>query len=268
MEESLHHHRLRDVAGIILVILFLALTVKTFVLDAIQVPSQSMESTLFPGDFVFVNKLIYGAKSPKYFPFIHSAIPFLTLPAFRSVARGDVIVFELPRTSNSAGIKYPVYFVKRCLGIAGDTIMIGKGKIMIANGNISYQCEFKDTAGIEPGPLVIPKRGARIGLTLSGISGWERIIQDEGHRVEVSGGAILVDGSASTSYTIEKNYLFVLGDNIDHSYDSRFWGFLPEDNVIGKTVAVYWSIIPHAAGWNLSDLFTSIRWNRIGTFVH
>jgi signal peptidase I len=78
---------------------------------------------------------------------------------------------------------------------------------------------------------------------------------------------IIIDNKPVSSYTIEKNYLFVLGDNLNHSYDSRYWGFLPEENIIGKAMMVYWSRSQLKPSRGFSGFLSSIRWNRIGRFV-
>lgn len=96
-----------------------------------------------------------------------------------------------------------------------------------------------------------------IDLTRAHFSQWEELIRREGHVVERSAAGFLIDGQQARSYTVEQDYLFVLGDNRNHSYDSRYWGFLPEGNVVGKATLVYWS----------ASQVEGIRWGRIGTLV-
>jgi signal peptidase I len=210
---------LRGYIEIVLVTLVIGIVVKTFVLGAIRIPSPSMESTLHRGDFVLVNKLVYGAPIPWVSSSSRAGFSSFHLPKIRSIARGDVIVFELPPQA-SPGSSDPVYFVKRCVGVGGDVVSIHDGSVFV-NGKHFDTGSTDDTAVGDFGPVQVPS------------------------------------GS-----------LFVLGDNREHSYDSRYWGFLPVSNVIGQVIMVYWSVDISRSTHTIAALFSSIRWNRIGTFVH
>jgi len=248
-------------AVLLLITVFAATILKTFVVDAIFVPSPSMKETLLDGDFVLVNKLIYGAKLPQQLPFTRAKIPLIQLPALRSIERGDVIVFELPMASSEALYRKPVSFVKRCVALGGDKVSIRNGVLFVNDiaSKTKIQEYYDDAHPLSDqyGPVTIPRRGDAISLTRENLSAWDDVIAREGHTVEQTASAILIDGQATTHYMIEKNYLFVLGDNRNHSYDSRYWGFLPEENVVGKAMMVYWSADPKSG----------VRWDRIGKLV-
>jgi signal peptidase I len=126
--------------------------------------------------------------------------------------------------------------------------------------------------------VVVPKKGDVISLTPENLERWDTFIRREGHSVERDPrGAILIDGKASSTYTVERNYLFAMGDNRDNSLDGRFWGFVPEENLIGTPMIVYWSWDPDKPILDLTSvksIFTgfvdkcgSIRFGRIGTLV-
>ena len=114
------------------------------------------------------------------------------------------------------------------------------------------------------GPVWIPKKGETIDLTLENLPIYERAIRNyEGNRLEVKDGKILINGTESDRYTFRMDYYMMLGDNRDNSADSRFWGFVPEDHIVGKPILVWLSLDKDRS------LFDGgIRWNRLFRWVH
>ena len=108
------------------------------------------------------------------------------------------------------------------------------------------------------GPVVIPSRGQSVELNLSNLPLYERLIDVyEDHDLEVRDGLIYIDGKQASSYTFEMDYYWMMGDNRHNSADSRYWGFVPEDHVVGKPLFVYFSL-------NKDKKFPgNIRWNRM-----
>ncbi len=202
--------RLRDVAEVVALTVALALAVKTFVVDAVHVPSASMENTLMVGDFVLVDKFLYGPSTPRFLPIVGSRLPALRIPGPGSPHRGDVIVFYAPDGTP------PRLYVKRLVGLPGDTVMIRGGTLIVNGQEIASPPSAKPARTPVPdfGPVVVPKAGERV-------------------------------------------LYFVLGDNRDDSLDSRAWGFVPFDRVVGRAMMIYWSV----------DGRTGIRWTRPGTVV-
>ena len=109
------------------------------------------------------------------------------------------------------------------------------------------------------GPVWIPKRGESIELTLDNISVYERPIVDyEGNSLEVKDGKIFINGNESNSYTFKMDYYWMMGDNRHNSADSRYWGFVPEDHIVGKPLFV-WLSLDKDRSW----LDGKIRWERL-----
>jgi signal peptidase I len=263
--------RLRGYAVILPVAVLAALLLKAFVIGAIRIPSDSMAGTLLPGDCVLINKLVYGTTTPVQLPFSEARFPGLRLPGLRSVGRGDVIVFRFPGDPDAPHDRDAVYFVKRCVGIGGDRVEISRGICSVNGEDIQYPVAGVPAAGAANdrfGPVIVPARGDSVLLTPSNYSPLETVIRREGHRAENNQfSGVLIDGSPARSYRFEKDYLFVLGDNRDRSYDSREWGFLPRENVVGEAMLIYWSWpAGRSGGGPVADL-GSIRWDRIGMFV-
>lgn len=230
-------NKLRDAGIIIFVTIAAAIILKTYFIGAVCVPTLSMEPTLLPGDYVLINKTIHGIK-PKL-----ASFPFFRFPAIKNIERGDVLLFELPQINNVVS-ETPFYFLKRCIGLPGDTITV-----------------------MNFGQIVVPGRGDVIYLNRKNYDEWAQLIEKEGHRIEKIMDEIFIDGILIKSYTIEQNYLFVLGDNIQHSYDSRHWGFLNKDNVVGKAMMIYWSVSSQEYVKKFPEYFHSIRWDRVGSFI-
>lgn len=112
------------------------------------------------------------------------------------------------------------------------------------------------------GPVWIPKKGATLQLTLANLPIYERPIRVyEGNDLQVRGGKIYINGKQTDKYTFRLNYYWMMGDNRDNSADSRFWGFVPEDHIVGKPIFIWWSHSPDHPG------FSGIRWNRLFKFV-
>lgn len=112
------------------------------------------------------------------------------------------------------------------------------------------------------GPVWIPAKGQSIQLTLDNLPIYERCIRTyEGNTLEVADGKIIINGKVATSYTFKLDYYWMMGDNRHNSLDSRYWGFVPEDHIVGKPIFIWWSSDPDRNG------FGGIRWSRLFRFV-
>jgi signal peptidase I len=228
--------------------LFLFVVIRSFFVEAFKIPTGSMEGTLLVGDFLLVNKLVYGAE-----------VPFtnVKLPGMRAPRRGDIIVFQWPvdRTKN---------FVKRVVGLSGDTLEMRDGQL-IRNGqtvNESYALHTSPDSDVSDEefnwqqayllsahhPVASSPRSPMSVPTLEASPGY--------HPSRNNWGPIVVpDG----------NY-FVLGDNRDNSLDSRYWGFVADSLVRGQPLVVYYSYDPDGAV--KLDWLTRVRWKRFGEMIH
>jgi len=269
-----------------------ALFIITFIIQNTRIPTGSMEDTILVGDFVLVNKFIYGASSPRYIPFTEIELPFFTLPALKEPKAKDIVVFEYPGDRdqlrpNELGVNY----VKRCIGTPGDTIQI-INKVIFVNSkefwiptHIKYLNPYlKPREYVEPrifpkgmpwnednyGPLIIPKKGYTVRLNIENVEQWRTIIDREyGKRVvDIKSNVVTIEDVPVKSYTFKKDYYFMMGDNRDDSLDSRFWGFVSRDMVVGEAFITLFS-------WNrdipMSDIFRllgSIRPDRILKLLH
>lgn len=274
---------LKEYAKTILVTLVVALVIKACVLEAFRIPSGSMENTLQIGDFLLVNKLAYGLHTPRRIPLTSISLPTVFIP-WREVRRGDVVVFEFPQLEGFAATEgFDVYYIKRCVGLPGDTVALRQGRVFI-NGRellFSRTVKMNGSPGSGPrtvprgtfteddfGPVIVPREGQVIPLTAESAEEWRGLLQHEGQTLDtLPDGTVTLNGRQADSYMVSENYYFMLGDNRRNSMDSRFWGFVPETNLVGEALLVYWSWDPDVAWSDLGRKVESIRWGRIGMLV-
>jgi signal peptidase I len=276
---------LKDLVFVLVSFFFL----NSFVLASFEVPTGSMENEIMAGDFLFVNKFIYGGTTPRTIPFTNVRLPWFRVPALRHVERGDVIVFEFPGQREEIQSPEFMFYLKRCVALSGDTVQVAN-RILYVNGkpapiprNMKFNNMNPRPAGwadpkIFPrdmpfnedfwGPVVVPRKGDTVELSASTYVRWATFIGREGHRTRIDErGRVTVDGLPVTKYVVERNYLFGMGDNRDNSLDSRFWGFIPEENLVGSPIIVYWSWDPDTPLTNIIDKLESIRFSRIGSLI-
>ncbi|HTR80243.1 MAG TPA: signal peptidase I [Bacteroidota bacterium] len=282
--------RLNDYLITIVATLLLSLFLKSFVIEAFRIPSASMENTLRVGDFLFVNKFLYGAETPRHIPFTDIEVPHFRFPALAYPHRGDVVVFEYPGDRDVVKPEQKTTYIKRCIAIPGDTLLI-QDKTVFVNGrefslppdamplrrseflpHESFPLIFPKGSPFNPdyyGPIIVPFKGMDVEISEKNFDEWQTFVEREGHTAELtSDGIVRIDGIARTSYIVEHNYFFMMGDNRDNSLDSRFWGFVPEGNIIGKAMFVYWSWNTSIPIASVGDKMAAIRWSRIGTLIH
>ena len=251
-------NRLTDIVWYIIMSLFFFVCIhffrRIFVAERFIIPSDSMIPTLVPGDKVWVNKLMFGSRIYTSFNFEdHAPLECFRIPGFRDIRPGDVICFNAPLGYDEWTVidfKINYVFCKRVVGTPGDTIGIKDGITWNNNyegtiGDLENQMKIHDTPDsilwrttfmatmpfTRPmwtlknfGPLYIPERGVTIELDSIG-----RAIY--GPVIEYETGSWPMDDL--TSHTFKNNYYFAFGDNSMHSQDSRYWGFIPEDFIIG-----------------------------------
>ena len=270
----------------------------TFIIQNTRIPTGSMESTILVGDFVLVNKFIYGSSSPKYIPFTQIELPFFRLPAFKEPQSTDIVVFEYPGDRDQLrATELGVNYVKRCIGTPGDTIEI-KDKLVFVNGkeywrppHLKYY-DGKSGNFLKPkprgysdprifpkgmnwnednfGPLVIPKEGFTISLNKYNVEQWRTIIDREYEErvVEVKDDVVSINSIPVSSYTFKKDYYFMMGDNRDNSMDSRFWGLVPRDLVVGQAFITLFSWDRDIPFSQFFRLIGSIRLDRVLLLLH
>lgn len=274
---------LREYIRVAVIAFLLVVIIRTFLLEAYKIPTSSMESTLLPGDLILVEKVSFGNFNQLDIPFIGVSIPIFTLPDYTYPAVNDVIVFRYPGDRDAIIEHEDVNYIKRVAGIPGSVVEIIEKKVYV-NGQPVDQPEgviFKQGVAeskserIFPagkgwsdrnyGPLQIPRKGDVIRLTPFNYQEWRVFINRElgTESVSLEGGRIYIDGKETSEYTVQKNYYFVLGDNRNDSMDSRYWGFVPEENIIGRAFMVYWSLDINALTW-----LKAVRTDRILKLVH
>jgi signal peptidase I len=203
-------------------VILAVLLLRSFLVEPFRIPSGSMMPTLLVGDFILVNKYDYGIR----LPVLNKKIIPIGSPK-----RGDVVVFRFPR---DPGVDY----IKRVIGLPGDHVVY-KDKTLFING--------KKIPQIPAGTYI----GTGSGLSMSGADVRVEALGNVKHRILV----LPQVHSKDADVIVPKGHYFVMGDNRDNSNDSRYWGFVPDQNLVGKAFMI-WMNWDTAAG--------GIGWDRIG----
>ena len=233
-----------------------------------------MEPTILPGDFVFVNKLLIGPRVYQNLGFLKGEkTPVKRLWGLRAIRRNDVLVFNFPYSDwNTLGFDMNVFYVKRCVAIPGDTFSIENGELKVENYPDSIGCVFRqrelaqmskddlspviwncfpyDTAYYQWnikdfGPLYVPAAGDMIAIDTLNIRLYKKLIEYEtDQKLSVRDGHVHLGDDIIKEYTFRLNYYFMAGDYIFDSQDSRYWGLLPEDHIVGKVAFIWKSVDP------------------------
>lgn len=217
-----------------------ALVLRQFVLQAFRIPTGSMKDTLLVGDFLFVNKFLYGAEIPDRIrpliftgPYIDLPWENVRLPAIRQPRQGDIIVFEYPNDMNKD-------YIKRCVAVAGDTVEMREGLLYV--NDEMYEENFGDLDG---------DHACYAGHV------HDASCRRPHTRHQMSNSRRPRNWSFGP-YTVPEGHIFMMGDNRYNSEDSRYWGPLDLKHIKGKAMFIYWS-------WDRSG--GSPRWSRIGDII-
>lgn len=226
VEDALKEPILVEYARSFFPVILIVLILRSFLVEPFRIPSGSMIPTLKVGDFILVNKFSYGIR----LPVIDSKIIGIGEPE-----RGDVVVFRFPKDPS-------VDYIKRVIGLPGDRIAYRSKNVYVNGKRI-------------PVSKIGPYTETKDGLPIPGATKLSEKISDElNHEILIESNKATFNGE----WIVPENHFFVMGDNRDNSNDSRFWGFVPEKNLVGKAFMIWMN-------WNFDD--GGIEWGRIGDSI-
>ena len=241
------------------------LLMRAFLVDQFIIPTESMEPTLMPGDRVIVGKAIMGARIYSDFHFNQEGIELKSwrTRGFRRLQHNDIVVFNFPKHDDKMNFVINHVYAKRCVALPGDTISIVNGHYVNNNyeGILGLESEQSRLANLpdsiidtsvlytfpydadlpwtikDMGPLYVPRKGDRIQITSKEASLYRLILEWE------TGKEMPSDTIAY--HTFKHNYYYLCGDNVLNSCDARYWGFVPEEYIVGVVTHITYSINPH-----------------------
>lgn len=262
-QQGKSHGVLREYFESAIVTFIMALFFMTFVGQAAAVPTASMENTIMVGDHFLINKFIFANDDGPQLPFLPQ----------RPIKRGDVIVFKYPSdmNTNEEIVRYQTFFIKRVIGLPGETVEV-RGANVLINGQVlpEHRIIASDPyLGNDKAALKDLNSPPRRDDELYSVyySARTLVRQQRGLEDPPSDFTYGVNGKA---VKVPDNQYFVMGDNRDNSADSRYWGFVRRDLIIGRALFVYWSYDesqPSGGFPFIQDFFRNTRWSRTGTMI-
>jgi signal peptidase I len=276
---------LRWFVFLIFTIIF-AIAMRVFLLASFLIPSWSMAPTLMPGDFIFVNKMIPGPRIFKSWDFLKNGdFSMKRLTGYRKIKRNEVTVFNYPYSNlNKLELDFDVFYAKRCVAVPGDTFYIDNGIYRVKNcsdtlGHYTnqkklsemlpedfsphiYNC-FPDTVygwNIKNfGPLYIPGENDTVAIDTMNIRLYRKLIEYETQQpVDIREGQVFISNQSVSEYVFRQNYYFMAGDHVRDSRDSRYWGLLPEDHIVGKAFVIWKSKNRDTGKWQWKRFFKTL----------
>lgn len=274
---------------ILITIIVAFVFLQVFFFSTFKIPSNSMTPALESGDNVLVCKPILGARIFNIFASMrHQQTKIYRIPGLREIQQNDILVFNFPCPNNWDTMEMHIlkYYVKRCVGLPGDSLIIENGLFKIKGhicllGNsyaqrsivgMETECIEKGSFYTFPydtglmwnikdfGPLYIPKEGDIISMDPLNYLLYKKLIEWEQQTSLVEkDSAIYLNNVKIDTYQFKKNYYFMAGDNSLDSQDSRYWGLLPEEYIVGKAWLIWKSIDPYSGEFRWKRLFKLIE---------
>jgi signal peptidase I len=206
-------------------VILIVLLLRSFLVEPFRIPSASMMPTLVAGDFILVNKYVYGLR----LPVLNKKFMDIDLPQ-----RGDTVVFRFPKEPS-------IDYIKRVIGLPGDRITY-VDKTLYINGSVATQ------------QLLGTYTGVGAGRSYSGAKLLSEQLDNVSHQILIANDGRLGEGE----FLVPDGHYFVMGDNRDNSNDSRYWGVVPEENLVGKAFMIWMNWDSGAGG---------VTWGRIGSSI-
>lgn len=255
-----------------------------FLFTSFRIPSDSMEPELVEGDAVLVNKLVLGARLFNLKASMREEqVEIYRIPGFRKIRRNDVLVFNFPHPNGWDKIEMHImkYYIKRCIGLPGDTLSIRNG-IFLVNGYdkpLGNPTSQKQIAATKPadfpdgiynsfpfdsitgwnikafGPLYIPRKGDVVPMNRTQYILYRKLIEwEQKGTLQYRDSTVYLNQKPIDAYCFLKDYYFMAGDKGENSQDSRYWGLLPEEYIVGKATFIWKSVDPYTG---------KISWKRV-----
>ena len=248
---------------------------QVFLLASFRIPSDSMEPGLVEGDDVWVWKPTLGARLFDVNATLRlEQTEIYCVPGLRKARRGDVLVFNFPHPNDWSRVEMHIlkYYIKRCVALPGDTLSIRNGYFRVSGfdgtlGNPEAQRRISRTRpeefpdGIyrcfpydsiidwniqDFGPLFIPKAGATVTMDRTAFVLYRKLIEwEQGATLAYRDSTVYLNDEPIQYYCFRKNYYFVAGDKGENSQDSRYWGMLPEEYIVGRAARIWRSTNPY-----------------------